>query len=139
MTRFFIYISILLFGILNSNTLTGQKKSELLKRQEKILLEKIEHTKVLIDQTRATKKLTLSEINIVNKQIKYRQKLIDNYNIQLRRMDEKIQEINRQVNSLINTNKILSENDDSLVLGINQFADSVDFNENINSKYSLCP
>jgi murein hydrolase activator len=109
MTRFFIYISILLFGILNSNTLTGQKKSELLKRQEKILLEKIEHTKVLIDQTRATKKLTLSEINIVNKQIKYRQKLIDNYNIQLRRMDEKIQEINRQVNSLINTNKILRE------------------------------
>tara|TARA_Y100000385_G_C13078112_1_gene632461 strand:- start:1041 stop:2252 length:1212 start_codon:yes stop_codon:yes gene_type:complete len=109
MTRFFIYISILLFGILNSNTLIGQKKSELLKRQEKILLEKIEHTKVLIDQTRATKKLTLSEINIVNKQIKYRQKLIDNYNIQLRRMDEKIQEINRQVNSLINTNKILRE------------------------------
>jgi septal ring factor EnvC (AmiA/AmiB activator) len=109
MTRFFIYISILLFGILNSNTLTGQKKSELLKRQEKILLEKIENTKVLIDQTRATKKLTLSEINIVNKQIKYRQKLIDNYNIQLRRMDEKIQEINRQVNSLINTNKILRE------------------------------
>ena len=111
MTRFFISISIsiLLFGILNSNTLIGQKKSELLKRQEKILLEKIEHTKVLIDQTRATKKLTLSEINIVNKQIKYRQKLIDNYNIQLRRMDEKIQEINRQVNSLINTNKILRE------------------------------
>ena len=51
----------------------------------------------------------ISEINIVNKQIKYRQKLIDNYNIQLRRMDEKIQEINRQVNSLINTNKILRE------------------------------
>jgi septal ring factor EnvC (AmiA/AmiB activator) len=109
MNKVILFISILLFGIVNSNPLFGQKKSELLKKQEKILLEKIEHTKVLIDQTRATKKLTLSEINIVNRQIKYRQKLIDNYNFQLRKMDEKIQEINRQVNSLVNTNKILRE------------------------------
>ena len=109
MNKVIFFISILLFGILYINPLFGQKKSELLKRQEKILLEKIEHTKVLIDQTRATKKLTLSEINIVNRQIKYRQKLIDNYNFQLRKMDEKIQEINRQVNSLVNTNKILRE------------------------------
>jgi len=109
MNKVIFFISILLFGIVNSNPLFGQKKSELLKKQEKILLEKIEHTKVLIDQTRVTKKLTLSEINIVNRQIKYRQKLIDNYNFQLRKMDEKIQEINRQVNSLVNTNKILRE------------------------------
>tara|TARA_B100001094_G_C18192766_1_gene808440 strand:+ start:2769 stop:3980 length:1212 start_codon:yes stop_codon:yes gene_type:complete len=109
MNKVIFFISILLFGIINSKPLFGQKKSELLKKQEKILLEKIEHTKVLIDQTRATKKLTLSEINIVNRQIKYRQKLIDNYNFQLRKMDEKIQEINRQVNSLVNTNKILRD------------------------------
>jgi len=109
MNKVIFFISILLFGIINSKPLLGQKKSELLKKQEKILLEKIEHTKVLIDQTRATKKLTLSEINIVNRQIKYRQKLIDNYNFQLRKMDEKIQEINRQVNSLVNTNKILRD------------------------------
>ena len=109
MNKVIFFISILLFGILNINPLFSQKKSELLKIQEKILLEKIEHTKVLIDQTRATKKLTLSEINIVNRQIKYRQKLIDNYNFQLRKMDEKIQEINRQINSLVNTNKILRE------------------------------
>ena len=109
MNKVIFFISILLFGIVNSNPLFCQKKSELLKKQEKILLEKIEHTKVLINQTRATKKLTLSEINIVNRQIKYRQKLIDNYNFQLRKMDEKIQEINRQVNSLVNTNKILRE------------------------------
>ena len=67
MNKVIFFISILLFGIVNSNPLFGQKKSELLKKQEKILLEKIEHTKVLIDQTRATKKLTLSEINIVNR------------------------------------------------------------------------
>lgn len=94
----------------------GQKKSDLLKRQEKNLLQKIEHTKELISQTRATKKLTLSEINIVNKQIQYRQKLIDNYSFQLRKMDEKIKEINRQISSLTNTNKILKEEYRKMIL-----------------------
>ena len=109
MNKQLIYISIVLVSFFNLPSFLSQKKSELLKKQEKILLEKIENTKVLINQTRATKKLTLSEINIVNRQIRYRQKLIDNYNFQLRKMDEKIQEINRQVNSLNNTNKILKE------------------------------
>ncbi len=109
MNKQLIYISIVLLSFFNLPSFLSQKKSELLKKQEKILLEKIENTKVLINQTRATKKLTLSEINIVNRQIRYRQKLIDNYNFQLRKMDEKIQEINRQVNSLKNTNKILKE------------------------------
>ena len=94
----------------------GQKKSDLLKRQEKKLLEKIEHTKELINQTRATKKLTLSEINIVNKQIQYSQKLIDNYSFQLRKMDEKIKEINRQISSLTNTDKILKEEYRKMIL-----------------------
>lgn len=109
MNKQLIYIFIVLLSFFNLPSFLSQKKSELLKKQEKILLEKIENTKVLINQTRATKKLTLSEINIVNRQIRYRQKLIDNYNFQLRKMDEKIQEINRQVNSLKNTNKILKE------------------------------
>ena len=109
MNKQLIYISIVLVSFFNLPSFLSQKKSELLRKQEKILLEKIENTKVLINQTRATKKLTLSEINIVNRQIRYRQKLIDNYNFQLRKMDEKIQEINRQVNSLKNTNKILKE------------------------------
>ena len=109
MNKKLLYISIVLLSFINSPSFLCQKKSVLLKRQEKILLEKIEHTKILINQTRATKKLTLSEINIVNRQIRYRQKLIDNYNFQLRKLDEKIQEINRQVNSLVNTNKILKE------------------------------
>jgi len=46
----------------------------------------------------------------------------------------------RNLDYITNTNKILSENNDSLVLGINQFADSVDFNENTNNdlmKYSI--
>jgi septal ring factor EnvC (AmiA/AmiB activator) len=108
---------ILMVGaLLLSSLFYGQKKSDLLKKQEKKLLEKIEHTKELINQTRATKKLTLSEINIVNKQILYRQKLIDNYSFQLRKMDEKIKEINRQISSLTNTDKILKEEYKKIIL-----------------------
>ena len=108
---------ILILGVLLfPNLFCGQKKSDLLKRQEKKLLEKIEHTKELINQTRTTKKLTLSEINIVNKQIQYRQRLIDNYSFQIRRMDEKIKEINRQISSLTNTDKILKEEYRKMIL-----------------------
>ena len=110
-----IYISAFFIFFIPS-TFFGQKKSALLKKQEKNLIEKINHTKDLIKQTRATKKLTLSEINIVDKQINYRQKLIDNYNFQLRKMDEKINKVNRQINSLSNTNKILKEEYEKMLL-----------------------
>ena len=87
----------------------GQKKSDLLKKQEKALIKKIENTKLLINQTRASEKLTLSELTIINKQIKYREKLIRNYNFQLKKMDESIDKINRQINALSNTEKILKQ------------------------------
>lgn len=108
---------ILIFGaLLLPSLFYSQNKSALLKRQEKKLLEKIENTKELINQTRATKKLTLSEISIVNKQIQYRQRLIDNYSFQLRKMDDKIKEINRQISSLTNTDKILKEEYRKMIL-----------------------
>ena len=107
---------LILGALLLPSLFYGQKKSDLLRKQEKKLLEKIDHTKELINQTRATKKLTLSEINIVNKQIQYRERLIDNYSFQLRKMDEKIKEINRQISSLTNTDKILKEEYRKMIL-----------------------
>ena len=47
---------LILWTLLFPSLFYGQKKSDLLKRQEKKLLEKIEHTKELINQTRTTKK-----------------------------------------------------------------------------------
>ena len=85
----------------------SQKKSDQLKRQEKALIKKIENTKLLIKQTKATEQFTISELNIINKQINYREKLIRNYAFQIKKMNENISEINRQINSLSNTHKIL--------------------------------
>ena len=87
----------------------SQKKSDQLKRQEKALIKKIENTKLLIRQTKATEQFTISELNIINKQINYREKLIRNYAFQVKKMNENISEINRQINSLSNTHKILKE------------------------------
>tara|TARA_B100001287_G_scaffold70393_1_gene58035 strand:- start:42962 stop:44170 length:1209 start_codon:yes stop_codon:yes gene_type:complete len=87
----------------------AQKKSDLLKKQEKALIQKIQNTKLLIDQSRANEKLTLSELTIINKQINYRERLIRNYNFQLKKMDESIGKINRQINALSNTEKTLKQ------------------------------
>ena len=103
-----IYI-LILFIFISPLIGLSQKKSTQLKKQEKALIKKIENTKLLIKQTRATEKLTLSELNIINKQIKYREKLIRNYTFQVKKMDENISEINRMINSLSNTDKILKD------------------------------
>ena len=84
-----IYI-LILFIFISPLIGLSQKKSAQLKKQEKALIKKIENTKLLIKQTRATEKLTLSELNIINKQIKYREKLIRNYTFQVKKMDENI-------------------------------------------------
>lgn len=46
----------------------------------------------------------------------------------------------RNYEYIINTNNILKQNNDSLTLGINQFADTIDFNDNVNNdlmKYTI--
>jgi septal ring factor EnvC (AmiA/AmiB activator) len=110
-----VYIFLLLIFLFPIAGIT-QKKSDLLKRQEKALIKKIQNTKLLIKQTRATEELTISELTIINKQIKYRERLIRNYNFQLKKMDENIGEINRQINALSNTKKILKEEYEKMIL-----------------------
>jgi murein hydrolase activator len=101
---------ILLFlAFIVSFGVSGQKKSDQLKLQEKKLISKIANTKLLIKETKNSERLTLTDIGIINTQINYREKLISNYNFQLRKLDENIHEINRQVISLENTIGVLKE------------------------------
>lgn len=96
-------------GFIISFGLSAQKRSDQLKLQEKQLITKIANTKLLIKQTKNSEKLTLTDIGIINNQIHYREKLISNYNFQLRKLDENIHEINRQIISLENTIGVLKE------------------------------
>ncbi len=100
---------LLLITLIISFGLKAQKKSDQLKIQEKKLISKIANTKLLIKETKNSEKLTLTDIGIINNQINYREKLISNYNFQLRKLDENIHEINRQIISLENTIGVLKE------------------------------
>ena len=103
-------IHILIFAsFIIPNNGFSQKKSALLKKQEQALLRKIENTKLLIRQTKNSEKSTITELGIINRQISYREKLIRNYNFQLTKLDENITSINRQINALENTEKVLIE------------------------------
>ena len=97
--------------------LVGQKRSEVLKKkQERALLKKIENTKSLIKETQKNEALTISQLSIIKNQISYREELIRNYNAQIKKLDQNINDINRQVYSLSNTNKILIEEYKNMLL-----------------------
>ena len=96
--------------------LIGQKRSVVLKKQERVLLKKIENTKSLIKETQKNEALTISQLSIIKNQISYREELIRNYNAQIKKLDQNINDINRQVYSLSNTNKILIEEYKNMLL-----------------------
>ncbi len=102
-----INILIILFILLAPSVLTSQKRSEQLQKQERALIKKIENTKSLLNETQKNEALTISQLNIIRNQISYRDRLIRNYNAQIRRIDQNINDINRQINTLSNTNNVL--------------------------------
>jgi len=87
-----------------------------LKKQERVLIKKIENTKSLIKETQKNEALTISQLSIIKNQISYREELIRNYNAQIKKLDQNINDINRQVYSLSNTNKILIEEYKNMLL-----------------------
>jgi len=100
-----IIIILLLFFIGGQSF--AQKKSEQLKQKERQLRLKIKNTKELIKKTRNSEQLTLTEIGIIQHQIAYREELIANYNYQLRRLDNQVKDIKKQVVSINNNIKML--------------------------------
>ena len=102
-----IKILIILIIIFLPFDFMSQKKSEQLKRQERALIKKIENTKSLLNETKKNEALTIGQLNIIRNQISYRDRLIRNYNAQIRKIDQNINDINRQINTLLNTNNVL--------------------------------
>ena len=102
-----IKILIILIIIFLPFDFMSQKKSDQLKRQERALIKKIENTKSLLNETKKNEALTIGQLNIIKNQITYRDRLIRNYNAQIRKIDQNINDINRQINTLLNTNNVL--------------------------------
>lgn len=82
----------------------GTKK---LKKQEAALKKKIANTKNLIQQTRKTEQLTMTELAIINHQIAYRESLMDNINYQMKRLDDDLISAQKEIQLLENDLKQL--------------------------------
>ncbi len=85
------------------------QKSRKLKKQEEELKRKIATTKNLIQKTRQTEQLTMTELAIINHQIAYRESLMSNINYQMKRLDNEIAESRKEVEQLQNELKELKE------------------------------
>lgn len=86
---------IILFLFILSLAGFSQSRKDLEKKRDKTQKE-IKMTNDLLKQTQRDKKLTLNQLNILNKQIKARQELIQSFSAEIKLLNERISE-NRQV------------------------------------------
>jgi septal ring factor EnvC (AmiA/AmiB activator) len=84
-------------------------QSNKLKQKERELKKKIENTKHLIKLTRNTEQLTLAELGILSHQIAYREELVANINYQMRKLDNQVEDQQKQILTLENNLKELKE------------------------------
>lgn len=89
--------------------LSYSQGSNKLKKQEAALKKKIANTKNLIQQTRQTEQLTMTELAIINHQIAYRESLMDNMNYQMRQLEDNLIENHKEIQQLENNLKELKE------------------------------
>ncbi len=88
-------IGVLFFCFLTS--LVFSQNSEKLKKEQERLDKKISNTKSLLDKTQNQSKNSLSQLQLVEKQIEYRESLLSNFNHQIRGSELKLQERSQQV------------------------------------------
>lgn len=102
--KFFLFL--FLAFLINVSYSQGSSK---LKKQEAALKKKIANTKNLIQQTRQTEQLTMTELAIINHQIAYRESLMDNMNYQMRQLDDDLIDNQKEIQQLEKSLKELKE------------------------------
>jgi len=90
------FIKILFFFILifsfNSSAIAQTKTAKKLKEKEEMLKKQVRETQDLINKTRKSQKITISELKIINKQISYREELLVNLTSQISDINTQIEE-----------------------------------------------
>ena len=102
-------ILLLLFFCVSSIYVFGQKKSDKYKAEARELQNKINYTKQLLGSTQNKEKKTMSELNILNQQIAYRDELIKLYILQIQSLEFKIIENKDIIESLNEDLKVLKQ------------------------------
>lgn len=75
----------------------AQKTSDKLRKEQERLEKNIAQTKSLLDKTKSSSDATLNELKIIDNQIKYREKLLNNFDNQIRNAELKIEQKDQQV------------------------------------------
>jgi septal ring factor EnvC (AmiA/AmiB activator) len=103
--NFFTYlVTALLFLLASLGTTSSyaQSKTQKLKAKEERLKKQLVQTQELLDATRMSQKATLSELNILNKQIAFKEELLVNINNQLTETTNQIYRNKKEIESLKN-------------------------------------
>jgi septal ring factor EnvC (AmiA/AmiB activator) len=93
----FIIVSSIITGVLVSQWMLAQNKKELLKTQRDEITAKIKETKAMIADSEKKQRLTSNQIAMLNEQIRYREKMIENIDGELGQLDVTIQQEQNQI------------------------------------------
>ena len=103
--NFFTYLVtglLFLLASLGTTSSYAQSKTQKLKAKEERLKKQLVQTQELLDATRMSQKTTLSELNILNKQIAFKEELLVNINNQLTETTNQIYRNKKEIESLKN-------------------------------------
>lgn len=108
----FLFIVFVLF----SGFLLGQSSAEKLKKEQDILLRKIENTKLLLDKTKDESQASLNELKLINNQVRFREDLVKNFDRQVRSADYTIDKKDQQIKELVKKLEMLKSQYKKLVI-----------------------
>ena len=92
-------IVLILFVFLSAGVF-GQSTSEKLKREQAALERRISDTKMLLDKSKSNTESSLNELKVIENQIAYREKLLKNFDNQIRGAELNVQKKEQQIMSL---------------------------------------
>lgn len=97
-SKFVFLLFIFLFAA--SSPLWSQPGSQRLKNEQKALEKQIETTKTLLEKSKKNTRLSLEEVNLIERQVEYRERLLRNIDNQIRSSELKIEQKEGRIQEL---------------------------------------
>lgn len=98
--KFVTNLCLLICLVCGSFSVFSQKNSDKLKQEQDKLEKKIAVTKSLLQRNQVKSNVTLSELKVLEEQLKFREQLLQNYDYQIRSSEMKIEEKTKQLEEL---------------------------------------
>ncbi len=96
--RFILLVALLFFAV--PSNLWAQPGSQRLKNEQKALEQQISTTKTLLEKSKKNTRLSLEEVNLIERQVEYREQLLRNIDNQIRSSELKIEQKEGRIQEL---------------------------------------